>query len=172
MKYTSRDIMRKYKTADINDNQFWNEVRRIYGHDQMVDMRKINIHKHSEMVFNAYEHCEEHGGYWGEEDEDEMYMAVATTPSPVLFFEPIIDEDTEADRMIEQSIFGMPRMRPQVFLDSDIKYWTTKDGRRIPYDQLEEGYARNIKKMLEREGLKPNRRLLERIAYFDKEDLF
>lgn len=98
--YSIQDILNKYSTTSLDDNNFWTAAFKFFGHDQTIDMRSIAADYHSEMVWEAYEHCMDGRGNWTEEDEDEMYMAmlhdISTDGVPKKtnsFFFPLNDEE-------------------------------------------------------------------------------
>lgn len=98
--YSIKNILDEYKYKDIADHDFWDAAYKFFGQNQMADMRAINMSKHSEMVWEAKAHCEEHGGFWGEEDEDEEFMAslwdIGGRPAPRfsgMFLTPLSDEE-------------------------------------------------------------------------------
>jgi hypothetical protein len=76
-----------------------------------------------------------------------------------------------ADDYIDEIIFGatdsLVERSYSTSSNSDITYWTTSDGRKISYCDLEEKHARNILAMIRRKGLIPNHRLIDRINEFD-----
>lgn len=98
--YSIKDIMDNYKTVDIADGAFWDAAYKFFGQYQMAEMRHLNMDRHASMVWEAKAHCEEHGGFWGEEDEDEEFMAAlydfaGTRPSRMagMFLEPLSDDE-------------------------------------------------------------------------------
>jgi len=98
--YSIKDILNNYETVDISDGPFWDAAYKFFGQNQMADMRAINMEHHSNMVWAARAHCEEHGGFWGQEDEEEEMMAamfdLAGRRAPRMarfFFTPLTDNE-------------------------------------------------------------------------------
>ena len=98
--YSIKDILDGYKYKDITDGPFWDAVYKFFGGDQMAEMRHINMDRHTQMVWEAKAHCEEHGGFWGQEDEDEEFMAslydiAGDRPSRMagMFLTPLSDDE-------------------------------------------------------------------------------
>lgn len=98
--YSIKDIMSGYSTADINDHAFWDAAYKFFGQNQMSGMRAINMERHSAMVWEAKAHCEENGGCWTQEDEDEEFMAslwdIGGRPAPRmagLLLSPLSDDE-------------------------------------------------------------------------------